>query len=279
MSMPTSLLVLLTAITLALGLAVWLGAAPLLQHRRRNRLRRQPFPQVWRRILRRRVPLVQRLPADLQLRLKQDIQVFLAEKPIIGCAGLTVTDEMRVTLAAQACLPLLGARRGYYPSLKQILLYPGAFVVDRPHTGMAGVQSEQRRALAGESWAQGQVLLSWRDVLNGAADPADGHNVVIHEFAHQLDQAKGFANGAPALATRAAYARWSRVMQNEFNALHARLAHGEDGVIDAYGATDPAEFFAVTSELFFERPLALAHAHPMLYEQLSAYYRLQPLSW
>jgi len=277
--MPSSLFVLLTVITLALGLAVWLGTAPLLLHRRRNRLRRQPFPQAWRRILRRRVPLVQRLPADLQLRLKQDIQVFLAEKPIIGCAGLTVTDEMRVTLAAQACLPLLGARRGYYPSLKQILLYPGAFVVDRPHTGGAGVLSEQRRALSGESWAQGQVLLSWRDVLTGAADPDDGHNVVIHEFAHQLDQAKGFANGAPALATRVAYARWSRVMQSEFDALHARLARGEEGVIDAYGATDPAEFFAVTSELFFERPLALAQAHPLLYEQLSQYYRLQPLSW
>ena len=277
--MPLSLLVLLAVITVALGLAVWLGAAPWLLHRRRSRLRRQPFPQAWRRILRRRVPLVQRLPADLQLRLKQDIQVFLAEKPIIGCAGLKVTDEMRVTLAAQACLPLLGARRGYYPALTQILLYPGAFVVDRPHTGAAGVQSEQRRALSGESWAQGQVLLSWSDVLNGAADPDDGHNVVIHEFAHQLDQAKGFANGAPALASRAAYARWSRVMQTEFNALHRRLASGEEGVIEAYGATDPAEFFAVTSELFFERPLVLAQAHPMLYQQLSAYYRLQPLSW
>jgi hypothetical protein len=277
--MPLSLLVLLAVITVALGLAVWLGAAPWLLHRRRSRLRRQPFPQAWRRILRRRVPLVQRLPADLQLRLKQDIQVFLAEKPIIGCAGLKVTDEMRVTLAAQACLPLLGARRGYYPALTQILLYPGAFVVDRPHTGAAGVQSEQRRALSGESWAQGQVLLSWSDVLNGAADPDDGHNVVIHEFAHQLDQAKGFANGAPALASRAAYARWSRVMQTEFNALHRRLASGEEGVIDAYAATDPAEFFAVTSELFFERPLVLAQAHPMLYQQLSAYYRLQPLSW
>ena len=114
--MPSSLVVLLSVIALALGMAAWLGAAPLRLQRRRNQLRRQPFPQAWRRILRQRVPLVQRLPTDLQLRLKQDIQVFLAEKPIIGCAGLAVTDEMRVTLAAQACLPLLGARRGYYAS-------------------------------------------------------------------------------------------------------------------------------------------------------------------
>ena len=274
-----ALTTLLIVVGLALGLAAWFAAAPLWQQHRRARLRQQPFPSAWRRILRRRVPLLQKLPADLQLRLKQDIQVLLAEKPIIGCAGLVVTDEMRVTIAAQACLPLLGARRGYYPALKQILLYPGAFVVDRPHASPGGVQSDQRRALAGESWVQGQVLLSWQDVLNGAADPSDGHNVVIHEFAHQLDQAKGYANGAPTLASKAAYERWSRVMQAEFNALHQRLAQGEDGVIDAYAATDPAEFFAVTSEMFFERPLDLAVAHPALYEQLSLYYRVRPLSW
>lgn len=274
-----SALPLLIILGLGLLLALWFATAPLMQARRRARQRRQPFPPAWRRILRRRVPYVQRLPADLQLRLKQDMQVFLAEKPIIGCAGLSVTDDMRIAIAAQACLPLLGARRGYYPALKQILLYPGAFVVDRPHASPGGVQSEQRRALAGESWVQGQVLLSWQDVEQGAADPDDGHNVVIHEFAHQLDQAKGHANGAPILASKAAYTRWSRVMQAEFDALQRRVGQGEDGVIDAYGATDPAEFFAVTSELFFERPLALAVAHPALYEQLSVYYRLQPLSW
>lgn len=273
---------LLITAALALLLVAWLLATPWLQRRRRARLRAQVFPQAWRRILRRRLPLLQRLPADLQLRLKQDMQVFLAEKPIIGCAGLEVTDEMRVTIAAQACLPLLGARRGYYPQLKQVLLYPGAFVVDRLHTapGLAEVQMEQRRALAGESWVQGQVLLSWQDVLAGAMDPDDGRNVVIHEFAHQLDQAKGFANGAPPLGSKAAYRRWSTVMQNEFDALRQRLAWGErDGLIDAYGATDPAEFFAVCSELFFERPAELAQAHPELYGQLSSYYKLNPLSW
>src|SRR6478735_889744 len=120
---------------LALLLVAALLAQPWLTRRRRARLASQPFPQAWRRILRRRVPLVQRLPADLQLRLKGMMQVFLAEKPIIGCAGLVVSDEMRVTIAAQACLPLLGRSRGYYPELKQILLYPGAFVVERPAPG------------------------------------------------------------------------------------------------------------------------------------------------
>jgi len=154
---------------------------------------------------------------------------------------------------------------------------------------MAGVQMEQRRALAGESWVQGQVLLSWQDVLNGAADPNDGHNVVVHEFAHQLDQVKGFANGAPPLSTALAYRSWSGVMQAEFKALRARLAQVErdaaqglataPGLIDPYAATDPAEFFAVCSEVFFERPVELSQQHPALYQQLSRYYRLNPLSW
>lgn len=275
--MPALPLLIVTA--LASLLVAWLVGQPWLKRRRRARIAQQPFPPAWRRILRRRVPYLQRLPADLQLLLKQRMQVFLAEKPIIGCAGLVVTDEMRVTIAAQACLPLLGVPRNFYPELKQVLLYPGAFVVDRPHTGAAGVQMEQRRALAGESWAQGQVLLSWQDVINGAADPDDGHNVVIHEFAHQLDQAKGFANGAPLLTSRAAYQRWSRVMQHEFDDLRGRLARSESSLIDAYGATDPAEFFAVASEVFFERGAEMAQHHPALYEQLSRYYRLNPLSW
>ncbi|MDN3921219.1 zinc-dependent peptidase [Roseateles violae] len=269
----------LLTVALALGLVAWLIALPALTRRRRARIARQPFPAPWRRILRRRVPLVQRLPADLQLRLKGLMQVFLAEKPIIGCAGLEVSEEMRVTIAAQACLPLLGATRGFYPELKQVLLYPGAFVVDRPAPGPGGVQMEQRRALAGESWVQGQVLLSWQDVLAGAADPADGSNVVIHEFAHQLDQAKGFANGAPLLANAQAYQRWSRVMQQEYDALRGRVARGETGLLDAYGATDPAEFFAVASEVLFEQPQRLSVEHPALYAELRGYYRIDPLSW
>ncbi|HEY1091727.1 MAG TPA: M90 family metallopeptidase [Burkholderiaceae bacterium] len=270
---------LLLTLLLALALATFLATQPLRQQRRRARIMAQPFPQAWRRILRRRVPLVASLPADLQLRLKGLMQVFLAEKPIIGCQGLEVTDDMRVTVAALACLPLLGRSRGIYPELRQVLMYPGAFVVDRPVNAAGGVQMEQRRALSGESWVQGQVLLSWQDVLHGAALPDDGHNVVIHEFAHQLDQAKGFANGAPLLGSRAAYQSWSAVLQREYQALQQRLARGEPGLIDPYGATDPAEFFAVVSELFFERGAELAALHPALYAELRRYYALDPLNW
>ncbi|WP_233151788.1 zinc-dependent peptidase [Pelomonas sp. KK5] len=277
--MRPDLAAMLAVALLSLLLALGFAGQPWLRRRRRARIARQPFPQAWRRILRRRVPMAARLPADLQLRLKALIQVFLAEKPIIGCAGLVVTDEMRVTIAAQACLPLLGTARGFYPELKQVLLYPGAFVVDRPAPGPGGVQMDQRRALAGESWVQGQVLLSWADVAAGAADPDDGHNVVIHEFAHQLDQAKGFANGAPLLTSRAAYREWSLAMRHEYDALQRRAASGEPGLLDPYGATDPAEFFAVASEVFFERGAELAWQHPALYEQLKRYYRVDPLAW
>ena len=268
------------AVLLATGAgAFWLASAPWRRHRQRLHLAGQPFPAQWRHLLRRQVPLFRRLPADLQLRLKGLMQVFLAEKPIIGCRGLVVTDEMRITIAALACLPLLGAARGVYPELRQVLLYPSSFVVERAEPGTGGLVHDGPRVLAGESWSQGQVLLAWDEVLRNAAQAGDGHNVVIHEFAHQLDQAGGPANGAPQLASRAEYAEWSRVMQTEFDRLRQRLARGEPGLIDPYAATNPAEFFAVVSELFFEQPTALAAYHPALYRVLSSYYRLNPLSW
>lgn len=278
-SMQTSALAFYSLVAMALIAVVWLAGQPLWLRWRRSRLRRAAFPAAWRRLLRTQVPLVARLPADLQLRLKQDMLVFLAEKPFMGCAGLQVTEEMRVTVAALACMPLLGARRGYYPELKRILLYPGAFVAQQTQHGEDGVHSEGRRALLGESWGQGQVLLSWEAVQHSAADPGDGRNVVIHEFAHQLDQSKGYANGAPPLRTRQAYRCWSSVMQAEFDALHLRLQQGEDGLIEAYAATDPAEFFAVCSEVFFERGADLAAQHSALYAELRGYYRVNPLSW
>ena len=264
---------------LGLVFAAWLWGPPLLAALRRERIRRQPFPPAWRDILRRRMPAFARLPADLQLQLKKHVQVLLAEKPFIGCAGLVVSEEMRVLILAQAALLLLNRRADYYGNLRQILVYPGAFVVERSDADGSGLTHETRRALLGESWQQGQVLLSWDDVLAGAADPDDGHNVVIHEFAHQLDQERGRANGAPWLGRRDRYARWAAVLGAEFNALQQRLARGETGVIDAYAANDPAEFFAVVTEHFFEQPTALAAAHPALYGELVQCYRTDPLSW
>jgi MtfA peptidase len=271
---------------LALLLVAWFIGEPWLAERRRQRLRAQPFPAAWRDILKRRVPYVRALPADLQLLLKQHIQVFVAEKAFIGCDGLEITDEMRVTIAAQACLLILNRPRGYYPKLRQILVYPDSFVVQREHTDGAGVSHQGRQVLAGESWSEGQVILSWRDTLQDAATPGDGRNVVIHEFAHQLDQETGTANGAPVLAKREHYARWAQVLGAEYQQLQARGGRADrreyqegESLFSDYGATDPAEFFAVISEVFFEQPQRMADQHPALYQELAQFYRLEPLSW
>ena len=270
-----------SALVLAVVLAVsaWLWGPPVWNALRRQRIRRQAFPPLWRDILRRRMPAFALLPANVQLRLKKLAQVLMAEKPFIGCSGLTITDEMRVLVAVQAALLLLRRGAGYFAQLRQVLIYPGAFVVDRSTLGATGLVHEERRALAGESWQQGQVLLSWQDVLAGAADPHDGHNVVIHEFAHQLDQETGSANGAPWLREPAHRVRWAQVLSQEFQDLQSHLAQGQVGLIESYAATDAAEFFAVVSELFFERPSALAQAHPALYGEFCGYYGVNPLHW
>lgn len=266
-------------IVAGLLLLAWLLVEPAWAAWRRRQLRRQPFPAAWRRILRRRVPIVRRLPPMLLHRLQRHILVLLAQTPIIGCAGQVVNDEVRVTIAAQAALLLLGRPDGRFQRLRQVLVYPGAFVVDRVRPDGVGVVQEQRAVLAGESWQQGQVILSWDDVVSGAAVPDDGRNVVVHEFAHQLDQETGHANGAPFLGSREHYDGWANTLQAEFEQLREQLVRGESTLIDPYGATDPAEFFAVVSELFFELPTPLATAHPALYEELQRYYRVDPRAW
>ena len=250
-----------------------------LRNRRRRAIREQPFPAAWRQILKHRMPYFRALPADLQLQLKKLIQVFVAEKQFVGCADLVVTDEMKVTIAAQACLLLLNKPAHYYPKLKQILIYPAAFVVPTAQSDTAGVVSEMAQVRLGESWQTGQIILSWVDTLKSAAICNDGHNLVIHEFAHQLDQLKGQATGAPLLRSTEAYQQWAEVLSYEFEQLQKQLALGLPTLFDAYAATNPAEFFAVISEVFFEQPDLFAAQHGALYQQLRSFYALDPLSW
>jgi Mlc titration factor MtfA (ptsG expression regulator) len=267
----------LVAVVVAVACAALAGPT-LTRLWRRQRIARRAFPAAWRDIVRRRVPLSRELPAAQQLRLKKHIQVLVAEVPFIGCAGLEVSDEMRVTIAAQAAFLLLG-RGGSFGNLREVLVYPGHFVVPRSEPGSGGVVHEGRDVLAGQSWQRGQVIVAWDAVRDGAADPHDGANVVMHEFAHQLDQDTGAANGAPYVGRGALQQGWARAMNREFEALHSRLMRAEPGLIEPYAATSPAEFFAVTTELFFERPDALAAERPALYEQLKRCYRLDPASW
>ncbi|MGE0796980.1 MAG: zinc-dependent peptidase [Lautropia sp.] len=263
-----------------LGLAFigWLIWQPRRQRARRARLRAQPFPAEWHALLQRRLPLYRRLPPALRAQLQQQMLVFVAEKSFIGCEGLAVTDEMRVLIAAQACLLILNRPTGVYPSLAQVLIYPEAFIVDKEEVDEDGVSHRERQVLTGESWAESQVVLSWPDVLHGAGFD-DGENVVIHEFAHQLDQETGYANGAPELTGAEHYASWSEVLGEEFERLRDRIDAGEQTLLDDYGATDPVEFFAVVSEAFFEQPIELTAEHPALYRELSRFYRVDPAAW
>ncbi|WZP00624.1 zinc-dependent peptidase [Isosphaeraceae bacterium EP7] len=244
------------------------------RRRRRETLRARPFPADWEAILRKNVPLDARLDEADRAELRGHIQVFLAEKHFEGCGGLELTDEIKVTIAAQACLLLLHRETDYYRKLITVLVYPAAYQaksVENLGGGMVLEGGEEGRL--GEAWAGGVVVLSWDDVRSGSADLRDGHNVVLHEFAHQLDQEDGVADGAPILEQRGQYVAWARVLGTEYEQL--RNSRGKS-VLNRYGATKPAEFFAVATECFFEKPMQLKRKHPELYEELKEYYRQDP---
>ena len=240
----------------------------------------EPFPQPWLAILKANVSLYRRLSPAQKGRLRDDLRVFNARKSWEGCRGLAMTDEIRVTISAQACLLGLGFEPGdVFPNVESILVYPAGYVATQRSVGPGGVVREGPSARAGEAWSVGPVILSWPDVLAGGRNWADGHNVVLHEFAHKLDFRDGAGNGVPPLGEAGQYETWSRVMSAEYATLVAQKAAGEETLLDWYGATDPAEFFAVATECFFERPRELADMHPALYDVLRGYYRQNPARW
>ncbi|NDI84417.1 M90 family metallopeptidase [Undibacterium crateris] len=240
------------------------------------------FPLPYSKILRRNLPGYSRMPTDLQMQLKRRIRQFLFQKKFVGCDGLQVTDEMRVTIAGRACLLLLNRETEVYPELSHILLYPGVFVAPRSQMLDGGVVTHTNQGLSGESWSDGRVILAWDQIVPTTQEQAAalaGQDVVLHEFAHQLDSESGSANGAPVLAGKNAYAHWSDVMQRVYVRLQHALSQQQETVLDPYGATSPAEFFAVATEAFFRKSQALAAAEPELYGLLRRYYRVDPLDW
>ncbi|MCL1080105.1 zinc-dependent peptidase [Parashewanella spongiae] len=260
------------------GVCTWLLSSNWRKQKRRKAVMSQPFPKQWRSYIKQRLPFFLHLPDHLKLQLKRHIQVFIDEKQFIGCDGMQITDEVKVTIAAQACLLLLNKPTDYYPKLRQILVYPAAFYVNSPQNDN-GIVSKKRRLLLGESWQQGQVILSWRDTLISAEDPYDGHNLIFHEFAHQLDQESGNANGAPFLPNNDDYEMWSKILNQEFIKLQQCAEQQIPSLFDYYGATNPAEFFAVITEVFFEQPQAMHQDYPQLYQQLIKVYVVNPLTW
>lgn len=244
------------------------------RQQRRESLMAAPFDEQWRDLLRQDFALYRRLPLALQRRLEGLVLIFLDEKIFLGRNGFEVTDRVRLLIAAQACLLVLNQPGKYYPGFETILVYPDTYVADVSERD-GWIQTDRKDNRAGESWHRGPVILAWNHVLQGGRDDRDGHNVVMHEFAHKLDEENYAMDGLPVLADGSRYRSWAEVLSREFE----HLRQHRDDVIDSYGATSAAEFFAVVTEVFFEKPRQLKHRHPALYEQLQGYYQLDPVSW
>ncbi len=242
----------------------------------RRELLAQPFPIAWTGYLWANVALYHSLSAHEQTKLGDIARVLVAEKNWEGCGGLALTEEILVTIAAQAALLVLGFEGEYYPNVETILVYPQGFLVTVRRPGVGGVIAEQVVPYAGEAAQRGPVVVSWADARRGGREAGDGHNVVLHEFAHKLDMRDGAADGAPYLRDGAQIAMWSRVMSAEYRRLVEETQAGEPTLLDAYGATDAAEFFAVATECFFEMPRRMQNEHPELYAVLSGYYKQDP---
>ena len=274
--MTTGALLIAAALLLS-GLALFLSTQRL---RRRRTLLSEPLPDSWLETFAKDFPRYADLPEDLQFSLGGIARVLAAEKNFEACGGLEeVTEEMKALIAGQAALLLLRLpNHRFYPMLKSILVYPTAFR-DHGHRRF-DLHEENDDVLLGQSWQTGSVILSWESILAGARNADDGMNVVIHEFAHQLDQING-TDGVPILHNRAAYRQWAEVFERNYEELIAEVedGRGDEPLIDPYGATNPAEFFAVASETFFEEPQDLQEEHPDLYEQLKSFYGLDPANW
>lgn len=244
-----------------------------IRDKKRRAFTAQPFPELWRSILRRNVPQYGWLTELERARLEDDLRIFIGEKSWEGCQGLQVTEEMQVTIAAYAILIALQLPHDFYPNVESILIYPAGFSVSEEKPGPFGTVMRTTSHRAGEAWSSSlPVVISWSDALAGAQRVDDGFNVVIHEFAHKLDGRGGLVDGVPPLPDQSDYDRWEQVMSHGFQYLAAHASAGVPTVLNPYGATGSAEFFAVATECFFERPAALAAAMPDLYSLLSDFY-------
>ena len=266
-------------IIVALGLVLVLFIAKhLFRRAKRKHLLTMSFPEEWKRIVRKNVPLYNRLPDSLKEQLHGLVHIFIAEKKFEGCGGLEITDEIRVTIATQASMLLLNRKATYFPKLHSVLVYPHTYVAKMASSnGTSKINGQSIRL--GESWQNGPVVLAWDSVQGGTLNITDARNVVLHEFAHQLDQEDNTADGAPILEHRSRYVTWARVLSKEYEALQRKKRKRRKSVMNKYGATNPAEFFAVTTETFFEKPKQMKKKHPELYDELRNYYKLNPVEW
>lgn len=248
-----------------------------LRRRRRRRLSAGPFPDAWEEILLENFPRVERLNASEGIRFRADVRVLVAEKNWEGVFGQRMDDEVRVTIAAQAAWMVLGRDVSEFDNVLSVLVYPDAYSAPEQFTISNGVVIEGRSQRLGEAWHRGPVVLSWPDVLHGGRNPGSGHNLVFHEFAHQLDMLNGrHVDGTPPLDSAELAARWQSVVSREYRRLQHDCRHGGGNLLDCYGATNPGEFFAVATETFFQQPVRMRRRSPELYEVLRDCYRQDP---
>lgn len=247
------------------------------RHRYRQDLLAAPIFDDERERLMDLVPILRKLPPELHASLEGKINLFLDQVEFHGCDGLDVTEDMELSIAAQACLLVVNTE-AWYDHLTTILVYPGAFKsVQRRQDGY--VVTEEETVRLGESWARGPIILSWRDSLRGGLNDQDGRNVVLHEFAHKLDEMSGDVNAVPVLEKGQSYATWGHVMTEAFQRHVRSVERARKTVLDHYGAESPEEFFAVLIEAFFEKPHQLQRDEPELYDEVSKLLRLDPATW
>ena len=249
------------------------------KHRRRRKILADPFPPGWHTILRENVRHYDLLADADQKKLRDAVQIILAEKDWEGCRGLEVTDEVRVTIAALAGVLVLGFDDFYFDNVQTILVYPDEYVAPVETAIAGGATMEEESERLGEAHQRGPIILAWAEVRENAWQPGHGQNLVFHEFAHQLDMLNGAFDGTPDLPTPDLRERWAKIMDAEYRRLQRAERHGRRTVLDPYGATDPAEFFEVTTECFFDAPRAMKAAYPHLYELFRDYYRQDPAAW
>jgi Mlc titration factor MtfA (ptsG expression regulator) len=268
---PTLLLSLIV-----LSVLIWL-TTKYLRKRKQNHLLKKPLDPNWIQIIEKQVSLYTILPDALRTELHGHIQVFLNDKEFIG-QGITITDEIKLTIAANACILLLQGSNRIFPDFTSIIVYPDTYVATQTkQDGLAEHQEYSTRA--GESWVRGPIVLSWKDVVKGSQHLRDGHNVVLHEFAHKLDEQNNIMDGLPLLKDKSDYAEWTKVLRKEYADLIKRSKRNKNSVLDEYGTVSPPEFFAVATESFFEKPKRMQRKLPDLYKQLQKFYNVNPATW
>ena len=245
--------------------------------KREEELRKKPFPKEWENVISKNFPMYNKIPRKLRDELNGDIQIFIDEKFFEGCNGFEITEEVKLLIAAQACTLLINRTNFVYPKVSGVLVYPTVFYYKQAVLSES-MRTEGETAVAGISYDSGEVGLAWDQVLSGAMNGRDGHNVVFHEFAHQLDRESGETNGCPRLEVDDA-AEWVETVDKEFKDFIREIHHHHKDVIDDYGATNPAEFFAVTTETFFEKPYQLQKQHPQLFQRFLEFYKDDPRTW